>query len=266
MKTPKQPQPPTPSAQSGFTLIECLLAIIIVSVLMIAIAPAIALSVATRVQARRVEVATQAARTYVDGLRAQTIPPPPNVIYLKNQSSTNNGTDKNLFTDTPGPIGAADWNCTPGYTSKLVEPTLGNAGEFYCKDGGNLWSLYCVDKDGDGSCKSSSAQDLIVQSFRTITLPPPPATPNYTALPVDPAEAKKGYILGIRVYRADGLKGSGALRTSVDAQGRSRRQLAATGGAGDRRAPLVELTTEIRGDQTNWKSLCERLGGCTAPP
>jgi type II secretory pathway pseudopilin PulG len=42
---------------------------------MIAIAPVMAFSVATRVQARRVELATQAARTYIDALRTGAIKP-----------------------------------------------------------------------------------------------------------------------------------------------------------------------------------------------
>jgi prepilin-type N-terminal cleavage/methylation domain-containing protein len=57
------------SRDGGYTIIESLVAMIVVSVLMIAIAPVMAFSVATRVQARRVELATQAARTYIDALR-----------------------------------------------------------------------------------------------------------------------------------------------------------------------------------------------------
>jgi prepilin-type N-terminal cleavage/methylation domain-containing protein len=57
----------------GYTIIESLVAMIVVSVLMIAIAPVMAFSVATRVQARRVELATQAARTYIDALKTGAI-------------------------------------------------------------------------------------------------------------------------------------------------------------------------------------------------
>lgn len=60
----------------GYTIIESLVAMIVVSVLMIAIAPVMAFSVATRVQARRVELATQAARTYIDTLRSGAIASP----------------------------------------------------------------------------------------------------------------------------------------------------------------------------------------------
>ena len=63
------------SRDGGYTIIESLVAMIVVSVLMIAIAPVMAFSVATRVQARRTEQATQAARTYIDALRTGAIKP-----------------------------------------------------------------------------------------------------------------------------------------------------------------------------------------------
>jgi len=71
----QQQQNLSQSRDSGYTIIESLVAMIVVSVLMIAIAPVMAFSVATRVQARRVELATQAARTYIDALRAGAIKP-----------------------------------------------------------------------------------------------------------------------------------------------------------------------------------------------
>ena len=71
----KQHQNLSQSRDGGYTIIESLVAMIVVSVLMIAIAPVMAFSVATRVQARRVELATQAARTYIDALRTGAIKP-----------------------------------------------------------------------------------------------------------------------------------------------------------------------------------------------
>lgn len=58
---------------SGYTIIESLVAMIVVSVLMIAIAPVMAYSVATRVQARRIELAAMAGRAYIDALRVGAI-------------------------------------------------------------------------------------------------------------------------------------------------------------------------------------------------
>ena len=69
MSKQRQQQNLPQSRNSGYTIIESLVAMIVVSVLMIAIAPVMAYSVATRVQARRVELATQAARTYINALR-----------------------------------------------------------------------------------------------------------------------------------------------------------------------------------------------------
>ncbi|MEG3880755.1 hormogonium polysaccharide secretion pseudopilin HpsB [Microcoleus sp. herbarium7] len=63
------------SQDGGYTIIESLVAMIVVSVLMIAIAPVMAFSVATRVQARRMELATQAARAYIDALRTGALKP-----------------------------------------------------------------------------------------------------------------------------------------------------------------------------------------------
>ncbi|MEG4577838.1 prepilin-type N-terminal cleavage/methylation domain-containing protein [Microcoleus sp. N3A4] len=71
----QQQQNLSQSRDGGYTIIESLVAMIVVSVLMIAIAPVMAFSVATRVQARRMELATQAARTYIDALRTGAIKP-----------------------------------------------------------------------------------------------------------------------------------------------------------------------------------------------
>ncbi len=73
MTKQKQHQNLSKSRDGGYTIIESLVAMIVVSVLMIAIAPVMAFSVATRVQARRVELATQAARAYIDALRTGAI-------------------------------------------------------------------------------------------------------------------------------------------------------------------------------------------------
>jgi len=72
----QQQQNLSQSRDGGYTIIESLVAMIVVSVLMIAIAPVMAFSVATRVQARRVELASQAATAYINALRVGAIKPP----------------------------------------------------------------------------------------------------------------------------------------------------------------------------------------------
>ncbi|MEG5173552.1 hormogonium polysaccharide secretion pseudopilin HpsB [Microcoleus sp. B3-D7] len=74
----QQQQNLSQSRDGGYTIIESLVAMIVVSVLMIAIAPVMAYSVATRVQARRMELATQAATAYINALRVGAIKPPTN--------------------------------------------------------------------------------------------------------------------------------------------------------------------------------------------
>jgi type II secretory pathway pseudopilin PulG len=70
------PHPSPQPTQSGFTIVEALVAIILASILLTALTPLLVLAVASRVQARRVDLATQAGRSYVEGLRANAIDPP----------------------------------------------------------------------------------------------------------------------------------------------------------------------------------------------
>jgi prepilin-type N-terminal cleavage/methylation domain-containing protein len=250
MMIPKQKLPSLPSTESGFTLIECLIAIIIVGVLMVAIAPAVVLSTATRVQARRVELATQAAQFYMDGLRSGRIPPPPYGIVMK-PDLTQNPSQTNLLTTFPAPKGTGGALTPPTPAGAGVTPTVENV---YYKDGNNypLGYLYCVDLDRDAECTKG---DYVVQGFRSFRPKPSnPAEPD----PLDKGEL--GYMLGIRVYRADAMYLNEVLKTTVNSQGKSRKLAAYTGGAGDLRSPLVETTTQIRTAQTSYESLRQRLG------
>lgn len=124
----------------GYTIIESLVAMIVVSVLMIAIAPVMAFSVATRVQARRTELATQAARTYIDALRTGAIKDVPKGFPI--QVTTEN---------------VADATAPTKYTT-----------------------LYCVDMDGSGDCNPNSTKDFYVQgAWRNPSNPPDPTKTGY---------------------------------------------------------------------------------------
>jgi len=124
----QQQQNLSQSRDGGYTIIESLVAMIVVSVLMIAIAPVMAFSVATRVQARRVELATQAARAYIDALRPRT---------------------------------ATDAVIKPGGTIKgFPISTTGNLADAPTPTDRDI--LYCVDMDG-GRCDPSSNKDFYVQ-------------------------------------------------------------------------------------------------------
>ena len=139
----KQKQHSPQSSQAGFTIIESLLAIIIVTVLMVAIGPVVFISVAARVQARRVERATEAAKTYIDGVSSGSIKPP----------SVQVGT---AFTAT---------RASPSFLNNAPLPTTSNFPRLpnWSTDSG----FYCVDLDKTSGCSTSSSSDLVIQAFRT---------------------------------------------------------------------------------------------------
>lgn len=226
----------------GFTIIESLVAIVIVGILMTAIAPVIILSVGNRVQARRVELATDAARNYVDGVRSRTIEAPKHVVLLDeiDRISTTPANKFNpqrlLFSSVAAPVSSGNLTCPT---------TLGNP---YCQNDSTM-SLYCFDVDG-GGCSSRSVRDMIVQAFRSIS---PRGIRNAS-------DADKSYLLGVRVYRADAFSEATSLAKS-DSENK-RTQASFTSGLGDRKAPMIELTTEISTTQTQLRDLCDRLGGC----
>lgn len=170
----KQKQHSPQSSQAGFTIIESLLAIIIVTVLMVAIGPVVFISVAARVQARRVERATEAAKTYIDGVNSGSIKP---VLKFTTPAT---------FFNAPAPS-VGDLPRTPDWSS--------NSG------------LYCVDLDQNANCSPNSPNDLVIQAFRTggggtpITIEDNGRKYSYRDDPT------RGYRLGVRVYRADAFRG-----------------------------------------------------------
>ncbi|MCB8788400.1 hormogonium polysaccharide secretion pseudopilin HpsB [Planktothrix agardhii] len=132
MNTPKHKHP-HPSSQSGYTILESLMAIVVVTVLMVAVAPLLAFSFATRVQAKRVELGSKAANTYIDAVRSGAVTP-------------------TLTTQTDPPTSAGSLTC--------------DAGQVCTSPAG----LYCVDNDSDGKCTlpndptpGKGLMDMIVQ-------------------------------------------------------------------------------------------------------
>lgn len=131
MTKQKQHQNLSQPRDGGYTIIESLVAMIVVSVLMIAIAPVMAFSVATRVQARRIEVATQAAKTYIDALRVGATPIPIQE-YVK---VPNVPTDP---VNVPPPANTSNLYC---FKSEPTIAACGSQKDFYVQgirsDGGN---------------------------------------------------------------------------------------------------------------------------------
>ena len=197
--------PPRQSAQSGFTIVEALMALIIASILLIGLAPIVVLSVSSRVQARRIDLATQAARSYIDGLRAGVITPP-----IDNTTAQFNTPDL-----TPD-IGV------PPLPTPPSEPGT-------CLDK-NLNILDCA--------SPSNPPFLYIQAFR-----------NGEA---DPDEAvKRGYCVGVRVYRADAFNGGAPTET------RPLKNMF-TETSTTKNYPLVVMRAEIL-NQTNFDTYASRF-------
>jgi len=130
---------PPQSGESGFTILEALVALIIASIMLIGISPLVVISASARVQARRIDLATQAGRSYIDGLRSNSIPPPSTV---KDLSQANLEAEEGPPTSLPSDPGAClDKNlnsieCTGG-TEKpfLVIQAMRNGPDPVDKDG-----------------------------------------------------------------------------------------------------------------------------------
>lgn len=283
MNAHKQSQPIAQSSEAGFTLMESLMAIVVLTIMLVGIAPFIVLATATRVQARRVELATQAARTYIDAVRSGAVPapnvvvpPPPGLIAnptTPEQHRTNANLIRTAFANVAPPAGNA-WTNNPACVPPTNPPPAGNIYP-YCVNtnprtttptaaptpatataSGNQVSLFCVDFDG-GGCSPNSRADMIVQAYRTSNVNPGSLTTDLTRQ----RELERGYLLGIRVYRADAFETSERLLTRAEnPQNRQR----SSGNALNRKMPLIEMTTEITGtvDNSRFQGYCERFGGC----
>ncbi|NEN97109.1 MAG: prepilin-type N-terminal cleavage/methylation domain-containing protein [Moorea sp. SIO3I7] len=223
MINPQKQQPLSQSSDAGFTIMESLMAMLIITILMLGISPMIVLGVANRVQSRRVELAVQAARAYIDGVRSGAIEHPEHKLEMELDA----GKNRSEFAKTEAPKPS---NLTCDKNS-------------YC-DNENDKSIYCVDLD-DGGCSSDSSRDLIIQAFRSITLLGDPAN-----------NTDKSYFLGVRVYRADAFKDNGDL--SIGEKGAKAKAIGP--GLSDRKAPLVEMTTEITTGTPSYSDFCDRLG------
>jgi len=156
------------STQAGFSLIESLVAVVVVSILLAAIVPMVFLSTASRAQARRVDLATNAARSYIDGVRSGVInivnPVAPSTSFPFIDNLASGVSRSQYFQSVPAPTNA---------TVAALDPLPGIK----------------VDTNGDGF-RVDDPQDLVIQPMRS-----GPDDGNNLD--------KEGYSMAVRVYRAD---------------------------------------------------------------
>ncbi|MDJ1168084.1 hormogonium polysaccharide secretion pseudopilin HpsB [Roseofilum sp. BLCC_M154] len=242
------PHSSPPKGESGFTLIESLVAVVILTIMLVGIAPVIVLATATRIQARRVELATQAARFYIDGVRAGSIDPPHTFVDLQENNGGQFQSRRAAFSQAAAPaitLPACD-TPTGGYCKNEA---LGSAKAVSTTN----VSLYCFNGDETAGCQASSPNDFIVQAYRSVKI----KTDAPAVLATDSKQLEQGYLLGIRVYRADALKDNGQLLTMATDGVQQR----ASGTSLNVKAPLLEMTTEIQGDSDSIDSFTTRYGG-----
>jgi prepilin-type N-terminal cleavage/methylation domain-containing protein len=216
------PQKHNINKDAGFTIMESLIAMVVVSSLMLAISPVLILSASTRVQSRRVELSSQIARSFIDGVRSGRIRAeditPVNININQNALSSRNIT-----------------NSTDGYlfsSASMAAPTSETK-----KD------LYCVQSDGTilpPDCSSNQNNLFYIQAGRTS---------------INGSDPKDGYRLAVRVYRKDI-----DFDKTVLANTNTTKNTQAVVGSGNKQAPLVEIIADIANNNTSFTDLCNRLG------
>jgi len=219
-----------PSPEGGYTIIESLVAMIMVAALMVAVAPVIVFSVGTRVQARRIELGAQAARSYIDWVRADIVNRSPNVVALD-------------LKDVVGPDSSGGLACNDGeYCTTPAPSSTPGTGSNY---------LYCVDGNGDGACTTDQPADMVVQGIRNQA--------NYNGVLGEDENKKLGYSLGVRVYRADAFTEDSLCPGGTDCPAEGTQQSSVTNAIGNKRLPIAETTTEISPTESMFKNLRDRL-------
>ncbi|MBD1218347.1 MAG: type II secretion system protein [Aphanizomenon flos-aquae Clear-A1] len=157
------PQKHNINKDAGFTIMESLIAMVVVSSLMLAISPVLILSASTRVQSRRVELSAQIARSFIDGVRSGRIKAPDTTTSLTASASRNITGNTNDY-----------------LSASMAAPTSETK-----KD------LYCVQSDGTiltPDCSSNQNNLFYIQAGRTS---------------INNSDPKDGYRLAVRVYRKD---------------------------------------------------------------
>jgi prepilin-type N-terminal cleavage/methylation domain-containing protein len=176
----------------GFTLIESLVAAVVLGILIASVAPLILISTTNRVNARRIDQASQAAASFVQGLRAGTIKPFAPVMFTVEGAANFKSILPNYVTNN---------STTFTYSTQLLK------------------GVTAIDVDNDGSY--NGFQDVIIQAIRECPVYPAPILPpvknnNCSLSAVDTNLLTKKditnklnqgtYKLEVRVYRGDAFK------------------------------------------------------------
>ena len=202
----------------GFTLLESLMAVVVVSILIVSIGPMVALSTASRVNARRVDQATQAGRAYIEAVRGQVYD---TVDFPASLRSSVSAQGQYIF-DLPAPT-TASFPIPAGCDLNIADPNVKNI------DGGRVPGV-CVDANGDGF-RLDDPQDLVIQPMRSGGI-------------VADKLRDEGFWLAVRVYRADAFFSGITLKKGTEPECDSSK-LVFVGTQGSPTCPLVTMRSQI---------------------
>lgn len=179
--------------EAGFSLIEALVAAAVVGILIVSIAPMVALSTSARINARRIDQATQAARSYIDAVRGGVIDVTtfPDNIVLPPVASSQNAQGQYVFENIAPPTATLLTLDSP--TAAATSRVRGIK----------------IDADGNGFYVNDP-QDLVIQPMRSGPL----SSSSTAATDLQ----RQGFWLAVRVYRADALSGSSTLKKGTESE------------------------------------------------
>lgn len=224
-----------PNSEQGLTLIECIVAIVMLAVAGVAVTPPLFLATASRVQTNRAEQAIQLAQGEIDKVRVQVELATPTFQGLPREGSEE-------VQSTPAPTAIS------GQQASTFSAGAGScddtAGDQFTSPPAN--ELLPTDVNGD--CKS----DFLVQVFRS------PNAEGATFTTAD-GEVPLAFKMGVRVW-AD----TDAVRANLGNLDPSPASLALTAGTGEQSTkPLAVLYTQIaRSDaRSSYSNYCRMLGG-----
>lgn len=161
------------SSELGLTLIECLMAIVVIAITIVAISPPIMLATGTRIQSRRIEMANQIAQGEIDRVRS----------IVESSAYTLKTLPIDAATNELKTVAVAQGNPV----SNPLQSPAECAGNTRYPDPDTTKDPVPVDKlvrvDVDGDCQA----DFMMQVFRTTGQPAAPNTP-------------VSFDMGVRVY------------------------------------------------------------------
>lgn len=258
------------SSVAGFTLIESLVAIIIVSITVVAISPPIFWATGTRVQNRRAEQALSIAQATIDQVRAKVERGGASVLELPAIAAADPGKRPN----PEGPLPSAQWTSMQGIIPKCntvsglksavaavpaVGAIPGTPAIAADKQYPNLNEYLPVDtttSDPSATCKP----DFLVQVFRNEGI----CADGLCSASALPANERRplAFSVGVRVYSAIAAKNGGA--TPLKKEKASLKGTTGTGQAGTSPLAVLYVTVAKSDSSTSlnrYRDLCKAGGG-----